>query len=230
MTTGKDNELKLGVNWLYRPAELKLGKGILLEAAPNKIFYSFHKDDIPAASPLHPCKVTFLPKGAELPSGICSFVCRRVYDITNKCLWWLTNKDYINVSSGLIHSFCSGQLSICGCYYSFFEQERQEVDQLLCITRIEMHASVSQGGRSPKPMNGPTSTSQLKPSSDSVQNSASSFPSQVKGKKRERVDQGSEPVKRERFSKLDDSDSGHCRPESIWKTEIAKFTEKGGAC
>ncbi|XP_021591967.1 uncharacterized protein LOC110599722 isoform X1 [Manihot esculenta] len=202
VTTGKDNELKLGVNWLYRPAELKLGKGILLEAAPNKIFYSFHKDDIPAASPLHPCKVTFLPKGAELPSGICSFVCRRVYDITNKCLWWLTNKDYIN--------------------------ERQEVDQLLCITRIEMHASVSQGGRSPKPMNGPTSTSQLKPSSDSVQNSASSFPSQVNGKKRERVDQGSEPVKRERFSKLDDSDSGHCRPESIWKTEIAKFTEKGG--
>jgi hypothetical protein len=25
-------------------------------------------------------------------------VCRRVYDITNKCLWWLTDQDYINVS------------------------------------------------------------------------------------------------------------------------------------
>ncbi|XP_043806542.1 uncharacterized protein LOC110599610 isoform X2 [Manihot esculenta] len=203
VTTGKDNKLKLGVNWLYRPAEIKLGKGILLEAAPNEIFYSFHKDEIPAASLLHPCKVTFLPKGAELPSGICSFVCRRVYDINNKCLWWLTDQDYIN-------------------------ERQEEVDQLLCKTHIEMHETASQGGHSPKPTNGPTSTSQLKPSSDSVQNSASSVPSQIKGKKRERVDQSSEPVKRERCSKPDDVDSGHCRPESIWKTEIAKFTEKGG--
>ena len=98
LTTSKENKLKLGVNWLYRRSEVKLGKAILLEAAPNEIFYSFHKDEIPAASLLHPCKVAFLPKGVELPSGICSFVCRRVYDITNKCLWWLTDQDYINVS------------------------------------------------------------------------------------------------------------------------------------
>ncbi|MBA0806549.1 hypothetical protein Gohar_005999, partial [Gossypium harknessii] len=91
-----------------------------------------------------------------------------------------------------------------------------------------MHATVQQGGRSPKPMNGPTSTSQLKPGSDSVQNSASSFPSQGKGKKRERGDQGFEPVKRERTSKMDDGDSGHGRPEVNLKSEIAKITEKGG--
>ncbi|KDP31137.1 hypothetical protein JCGZ_11513 [Jatropha curcas] len=203
LTTGKESESKVGVNWLYRPAEIKVGKGILLEAAPNEIFYSFHKDEIPAASLLHPCKVAFLPKGVELPSGICSFICRRVYDITNKCLWWLTDRDYIN-------------------------ERQEEVDKLLYKTRIEMHATVPQGGRSPKPMNGPTSTSQLKPGSDSIQNTASSFPSQVKGKKRERGDQVSEPVKRERCSKMDDGDSGQCRPESIWKSEIAKFTEKGG--
>ncbi|XVF12130.1 hypothetical protein REPUB_Repub08aG0088100 [Reevesia pubescens] len=91
-----------------------------------------------------------------------------------------------------------------------------------------MHATVQPGGRSPKPMNGPTSTSQLKPGSDSLQNSASSFPSQGKGKKRERGDQGSEPVKRERTSKNDDGDSGHGRPEINLKSEIAKITEKGG--
>ncbi|XP_037494387.1 uncharacterized protein LOC105640420 isoform X2 [Jatropha curcas] len=91
-----------------------------------------------------------------------------------------------------------------------------------------MHATVQPGGRSPKPVNGPTSTSQLKPGSDNVHNGASSFPSQVKGKKRERGDQGSEPVKRERYSKIDDGGSGHSRPESVWKSEIAKFTEKGG--
>ena len=99
LTADKEgNNLKLGVNWLYRPSDVKLGKGILLEAAPNEVFYSFHKDEIPSASLLHPCKVAFLRKGVELPSGISSFVCRRVYDIEHKCLWWLTDKDYINVS------------------------------------------------------------------------------------------------------------------------------------
>jgi hypothetical protein len=91
-----------------------------------------------------------------------------------------------------------------------------------------MHATVQPGGRSPKPVNGPTSTPQLKPVSDSVQNSVSSFSSYGKGKKRERGDQGSEPVKRERFTKMDDGDSGHIRPESMWKSEVSKFTEKGG--
>ncbi|XP_043706910.1 uncharacterized protein LOC122656456 isoform X2 [Telopea speciosissima] len=203
LTSGKEDNLKLGVNWLYRPAEVKLGKGILLEAAPNEVFYSFHKDEIPAASLLHPCKVAFLRKGVELPSGISSFVCRRVYDIANKCLWWLTDQDYIN-------------------------ERQEEVDQLLDKTRLEMHAAVQSGGRSPKPLNGPTSTPPIKPGSDSVQNSASSLPSQGKGKKRERGDQGSEPIKRERSLKTDDGDPGHCRPENLLKSEIAKITDKGG--
>jgi hypothetical protein len=86
------------VNWFYRPADLKLSKGIVVEAAPNEVFYSFHKDEIHAASLLHPCKVAFLRKSVELPSGISAFVCRRVYDIDNNCLRWLTDKDYINVS------------------------------------------------------------------------------------------------------------------------------------
>ncbi|XP_059640983.1 uncharacterized protein LOC132283104 isoform X2 [Cornus florida] len=90
-----------------------------------------------------------------------------------------------------------------------------------------MHATVQPGGRSPKPSNGPTSTSQLKSDSDDVQ-SATSFASQAKGKKRERSEQSSEPLKRERASKTDDIDSGQLKPESILKSEIAKITEKGG--
>jgi hypothetical protein len=112
---------------------------------------------------------------------------------------------------------------------TFILQERQEeVDQLLYKTRIQMHATLQPGGRSPKPMSGPTSTSQLKTGSDSVQNSASSLSAQVKAKKRERGDQGSEPVKRERTTKTDDGDSGHSRLESNLKSEISKITEKGG--
>ncbi|KAE8710690.1 RHO-related protein from plants 10 isoform 1 [Hibiscus syriacus] len=198
LIAGKEDKLKLGVNWLYRPSDLKLGRGTLLEAAPNEIFYSFHKDEIPAASLLNPCKVAFLHKDVDLPSGICSFVCRRVYDITKKCLWWLTDQDYITI-------------------------HQEEVDRLLYKTSLEMQEAVQPGGRSPKPM-----TSQLKPGSESAQNSASSFLSQTKGKKRERVDQGSEPVKQEHCGKMDDRDSGHGKPEFDLKSEIAKITEKGG--
>lgn len=90
--------MKLSVNWLYRPADVKLVKGVLLDAAPNEVFYSFHKDEISAASLLHPCKVAFLRKGVELPSGTSSFVCKGVYDTTNRCLWWLTDQDYTDVS------------------------------------------------------------------------------------------------------------------------------------
>ncbi|GAB4845583.1 hypothetical protein Ancab_038985 [Ancistrocladus abbreviatus] len=207
LASDKESNLRLGVNWLYRPAEITLGKGVALEAAPNEVFYSFHRDEIPAASLLHPCKVSFLPKGVELPTGVSSFVCRRVYDITNKCLWWLTDQDYI-------------------------DDRQEEVDQLLYKTRLEMHATVQQqqqqGGRSPKQTSGPTSTSQLKHSPDSVQNSGGSLPSQPKGKKRERSDQVSEPLKRERLSKTDDGDIGHLKSESLLKSELAKITERGG--
>ncbi|XP_031404606.1 uncharacterized protein LOC116213711 isoform X2 [Punica granatum] len=110
----------------------------------------------------------------------------------------------------------------------FFCKERQEeVDQLLNKTRIEMHAPVQAGGRSPKPVNGPASTSQIKPGSDCV-HSTSSFPSQNKGKKRDCGDQGSEPVKRERSSRFEDGDPGYARSENPLKSKIAKITEKGG--
>lgn len=218
------------MNWFYRPSDLKLAKGILLEAAPNEVFYSFHKDEISAASILHPCKVAFLRKGVELPSGISAFVCRRVYDIQNNCLRWLTDKHYINVSIPISLLFCHINVynDIVDKVVIFqWIQERQEVDQLLDKTKLEMHGAVQSGGRSPKTLNGPTSTQSLKSGSDSIQNS-SSFGVQSKGKKRERGDQGSDSSKRERLFKAEDGDSGQFRPESMIKSEIAKITDKGG--
>ncbi|CAA7061196.1 unnamed protein product [Microthlaspi erraticum] len=70
-----------------------------------------------------------------------------------------------------------------------------------------MHTTLQQGGRSPSSTNSPT-TSQVKT-----------------GRKRERGDQSSESVKRER--RIDDSGSGFLRTESSLKSEIAKITEKG---
>ncbi|CAA2999891.1 BAH domain [Olea europaea subsp. europaea] len=203
LAVSKEKKLQLGVNWLYRPAELKLGKGIQLDAAPNEIFYSFHKDEIPAASLLHPCKVSFLPKGVELRAGVSSFICRRVYDIENNCLWWLNDQDYIN-------------------------ERQEEVDQLLHKTRREMHANMQSGGPSPKPVNSPASTLHSKSGPDNGQIGATSFSPQVKGKKRERGDQGVDPIKKERSSKTDDGDSGILRAENSLKSEIVKITGKGG--
>ncbi|GMH21472.1 hypothetical protein Nepgr_023314 [Nepenthes gracilis] len=94
-----------------------------------------------------------------------------------------------------------------------------------------MHATMQQqqqGGRSPKPMNGPTSTSQLKQCPDVLQNSTSSFPSQSKGKKRARTDQVSEASKREHFLRTNHGDVSHLKSESFLKSEIAKVAERGG--
>ncbi|CAI9773768.1 unnamed protein product [Fraxinus pennsylvanica] len=203
LAVGKEKKLQLGVNWLYRPAELKLGKGIQLDTVPNEIFYSFHKDKIPAGSLLHPCKVSFLPKGVELAAGTSSFICRRVYDIENNCLWWLNDQDYLN-------------------------ERQEEVDLLLDKTRREMHATMQSGGPSPKPINCSASTLQSKSGPDNGQIGVTSFSPPVKGKKRERADQGAEPIKREQSSKSDDGDSGIHRAENSLKSEIVKIMGKGG--
>jgi hypothetical protein len=200
----EDNNLVLGVSWLYRLSELELGKGVLVDAEPNEIFYSFHKDEIPAASVLHPCKVAFLPKDVQLSPRVSSFICRQVYDIANSSLWWLTDRDFI-------------------------DERQEEVDKLLYKTRIEMHPTVQPGGRSPKPLSVNTSSaSQLKPATDNVQSSSTSYSPQVKRKKREHRDHGSEPSKTERSSKSVDSESAKLKSETLLKSEIAKITEKGG--
>ncbi|KAG9155969.1 hypothetical protein Leryth_012038 [Lithospermum erythrorhizon] len=86
-----------------------------------------------------------------------------------------------------------------------------------------MHGTVPTGGRSPKPINGPTSTSQVRPGSDGMQNH-----SHGKGKKRERGDQHNDPVKRESSVKTEDGSSCLLRTQSSLRSEIAKITEKGG--
>ncbi len=130
--------MKFSVNWLYRLADEKeLAKDVaLLEAAaPNQIFYSFHKDDnISAASLLHPCKVVFLGKGVELPSEVFLFVCCHVYNTTSKCLWWLTDRDYINVRSFFVPT-PSSLLTPHVCWYRPIDDPYKLNWSCLCPSR-----------------------------------------------------------------------------------------------
>ncbi|KZV52115.1 hypothetical protein F511_07070 [Dorcoceras hygrometricum] len=88
-----------------------------------------------------------------------------------------------------------------------------------------MHATSQPGDRSPKQVNTPSSTVQLKPGCDS---SGTTFPAQVKGKKRDRADPGADSVKRERSSRANDEDYVQFKPGINLKAEIARITEKGG--
>lgn len=194
-------QAKLSVNWLYRSPDIKLGKGVLLEAAPNEIFYSFHEDEIAAKYLLHPCKVAFLRKGVELPSGISSFVCRRVYDRASKCLWWLTDRERNN-------------------------EHQEEVDQLLTRTP-DILAATHMGGKSPRALNVHGLSQQMKSSSEKMQNG--SFLFQEKRKKRECTDQNIDPAKRECSSKVGDSHAGHVKQgRAVRPVEIANITDKYG--
>eukprot|EP00252_Welwitschia_mirabilis_P008859 TRINITY_DN2109_c1_g4_i1.p1 TRINITY_DN2109_c1_g4~~TRINITY_DN2109_c1_g4_i1.p1 ORF type:complete len:1674 (+),score=411.28 TRINITY_DN2109_c1_g4_i1:207-5228(+) len=199
LTADKDRKVNLSVNWLYRAGDIKLGKGVALEAAPNEVFYSFHRDDILSDSLLHPCKIAFLEKGVELPAGVSSFVCRRVYDQKAKRLWWLTELGYR-------------------------DEQQEELDKLLYKTRLEMHAAVQSTGTSKE--SGGT-TSHLKTSSDGLQNTLS--PSLAKVKKRERADQITDSVKRGLLKSDARDPNHVRREIIARSEEIAKITSKDGS-
>ncbi|KAH0461583.1 hypothetical protein IEQ34_009158 [Dendrobium chrysotoxum] len=103
---------------------------------------------------------------------------------------------------------------------------KEEVDQLL--DKTEMHEAVQSGGHSPRHLYVPSSTQQLKSGSDNLQNSGTSLSSQVKGKRRDRGDQVTELVKRERISKIDDGNFTGCKVDNnMIKSELSKISEKG---
>jgi hypothetical protein len=102
-----------------------------------------------------------------------------------------------------------------------YQERQEEVNRLLYRTRLEMHAAVQSGGRSPKRLNGPSASQQLKTAPDGAQNCGLS-----KGKKRERGEQGIDPDKRDRDRLLVDDSEPRSKLDDM-KSEIEKF-EKGG--
>lgn len=83
--------------WFYRPEEAEKKNGGNWQSSDTReLFYSFHRDEVPAESVMHKCVVHFIPANKQIPSRKehPGFIVRKVYDTTDKRLFKLTDKDY----------------------------------------------------------------------------------------------------------------------------------------
>lgn len=97
ITEDADGNLMVTGQWFYRPEEAeKKGGGNWQSRDTRELFYSFHRDAVPAESVMHKCVVHFVPLHKKLPirSQNPGFFVQKVYDAVEKKLWKLTDKDY----------------------------------------------------------------------------------------------------------------------------------------
>ena len=83
--------------WFYRPEEAeRKGGGSWQSRDTRELFYSFHRDEVPAESVMHKCVVHFVPVHKQLPNRKQhpGFIVQKVYDTVERKLWKLTDKDY----------------------------------------------------------------------------------------------------------------------------------------
>ncbi|KAK4260588.1 hypothetical protein QN277_003683 [Acacia crassicarpa] len=83
--------------WFYRPEEAeRQGGGNWQSHDTRDLFYSFHRDEVPAESVMHKCVVHFVPVHKQLPNRKQhpGFIVQNVYDFVERKLWKLTDKDY----------------------------------------------------------------------------------------------------------------------------------------
>ncbi|KAK4742363.1 hypothetical protein SAY87_000364 [Trapa incisa] len=97
ITQTKGKSLMVTGQWFYRPEEAeRKGGGSWQSNDTRELFYSFHRDDVPAESVMHKCVVHFVPKNKQLPirKQHPGFIVQKVYDTVERKLWKLTDKDY----------------------------------------------------------------------------------------------------------------------------------------
>ncbi|XP_073285628.1 ASI1-immunoprecipitated protein 3 [Primulina huaijiensis] len=83
--------------WFYRPEEAEKRTGGNWESRDTReLFYSFHRDEVPAESVLHKCVVHFIPLHKQIPhrKQHPGFIVQKVYDTDQRKLFKLTDKDY----------------------------------------------------------------------------------------------------------------------------------------
>ncbi|CAK7335543.1 unnamed protein product [Dovyalis caffra] len=93
----KDGSMMVTGQWFYRPEEAeRKGGGSWQSRDTRELFYSFHRDEVPAESVMHKCVVHFVPIHKQLPNRkqYPGFIVQKVYDTVERKLWKLTDKDY----------------------------------------------------------------------------------------------------------------------------------------
>ncbi|KAJ6347446.1 hypothetical protein OIU76_004011 [Salix suchowensis] len=93
----KHGSMMVTGQWFYRPEEAeRKGGGGWQSRDTRELFYSFHRDEVPAESVMHKCVVHFVPTHKQLPNRkqYPGFIVQKVYDTVERKLWKLTEKDY----------------------------------------------------------------------------------------------------------------------------------------
>ncbi|XVF52899.1 hypothetical protein PTKIN_Ptkin05aG0055400 [Pterospermum kingtungense] len=93
----KNRSIMVTGQWFYRPEEAeRKGGGSWESRDTRELFYSFHRDEVPAESVMHKCVVHFIPRHKQLPNRKQhpGFIVQKVYDTVERKLWKLTDKDY----------------------------------------------------------------------------------------------------------------------------------------
>ncbi|XP_027340270.1 DNA topoisomerase 1 isoform X2 [Abrus precatorius] len=97
ITQSQNGSMMVTGQWFYRPEEAeRKGGGSWQSRDTRELFYSFHRDEVPAESVMHKCVVHFVPIHKQLPNRKQhpGFIVQKVYDTVERKLWRLTDKDY----------------------------------------------------------------------------------------------------------------------------------------
>ncbi|KAL3499342.1 hypothetical protein ACH5RR_038435 [Cinchona calisaya] len=93
----RDGSMMVTGQWFYRPEEAERRSGGNWQSTDTReLFYSFHRDEVPAESVMHKCVVHFVPLDKQIPlrKQHPGFIVQSVYDTEQRRLCKLTDKDY----------------------------------------------------------------------------------------------------------------------------------------
>ncbi|KAK6158192.1 hypothetical protein DH2020_005506 [Rehmannia glutinosa] len=85
-----------GSGFIDQKRRKKKGGGNWQSRDTRELFYSFHRDEVPAESVMHKCVVHFIPLNKQIPrrKEHPGFIVQKVYDTEQRRLFKLTDKDY----------------------------------------------------------------------------------------------------------------------------------------
>nr|KYP38880.1 hypothetical protein KK1_039861 [Cajanus cajan] len=105
ITQGNNGNVIVTGQWFYRPEEAeKKSGGNWKSCDTRELFYSFHRDNVPAEAVMHKCAVHFIPLHKQLPKrkDHPGFIVQKVYDTVERKLWRLSDKDYEDIKQSEI--------------------------------------------------------------------------------------------------------------------------------